>query len=135
MLKTSDIRVHDVNKTQVSFYSRILCDFAINHSQKTALEIPKDAHNFFAVSLIARSKRLEPPDILKTTVHIPDKIFKAADQFATELEISRSELYTRALKNLIRHHQHDQITKALNLVYADLELDETELAFLDHVGR
>ena len=72
---------------------------------------------------------------MKTTVHIPDAIFKAADRFAQELGIGRSELYTRALKSLIRHHQHDQITKALNLVYADLELDESELAFLDRVGR
>ena len=84
---------------------------------------------------IAKRTRLEFHNILKTTVHIPDKIFKAADQFATELEISRSELYTRALKNLIRHHRHAEITKALNLVYSDLEFDESELAFLDRVGR
>ena len=53
---------------------------------------------------------------MKITVHIPDAIFKAADQFAQELGISRSELFARALEEYLERHDHTAITSQPNEV-------------------
>ena len=72
---------------------------------------------------------------MKTAISIPDKTFEAADELAQELGISRSELYTRAVEDLIRRRKHDQITEAINRVQAELEHDEAEHAFLQNAAR
>jgi metal-responsive CopG/Arc/MetJ family transcriptional regulator len=73
---------------------------------------------------------------MKTAVSIPDSIFETADQLAKELGISRSELYARALEDLIRNRKREHITATINATLASLEPEsENGQAFLDRTSR
>lgn len=54
---------------------------------------------------------------MKIAVSIPDQIFLAAEKLALRLAVSRNEVYTRALVNLIEKHREELITAQLNQVY------------------
>jgi metal-responsive CopG/Arc/MetJ family transcriptional regulator len=56
---------------------------------------------------------------MRIEVSLPDKLFEAAEAFAQEHGLSRSELYARALLLLLQAQRYDGITDALNQVYAD----------------
>ncbi|MEA2415607.1 MAG: hypothetical protein QOI58_2264 [Thermoanaerobaculia bacterium] len=64
---------------------------------------------------------------MKTTVSIPDSVFEAADKLARRIGISRSRLYTGALRRFVQDHDDEAITAKLNEVYA------TEASDLDPV--
>jgi metal-responsive CopG/Arc/MetJ family transcriptional regulator len=66
---------------------------------------------------------------MKTAISIPDDLFREADRLAAELKQSRSQLYSRAVREYVARHSADSITAALNAVYADA-VDEEELEFL-----
>ncbi len=53
---------------------------------------------------------------MKTAVFIPDPIFEEAEKLAQQRGISRSQLYTEALKKLL----DEEITAQLNRVYEGL---------------
>ncbi|MEA2558973.1 MAG: hypothetical protein QOH06_477 [Acidobacteriota bacterium] len=63
---------------------------------------------------------------MKTTVSIPDNVFEEAERLANELQTSRSQLYSRALQELIARHAPDRLTEAMNRVVDDVggEIDE-----------
>ena len=46
----------------------------------------------------------------KTAISIPKSLFNAAEKFAKELDISRSELYTKAIKEFLEAHQYTNVT-------------------------
>jgi metal-responsive CopG/Arc/MetJ family transcriptional regulator len=54
---------------------------------------------------------------MKTAISLPDELFKAADRYAKEHRISRSELYSRALKDYLK--LRTGVTEALNELYKD----------------
>ncbi len=54
---------------------------------------------------------------MKTAVSIPDSLFRAAEQLARELGISRSELYQSAIHEYIAKRDDAEITRRLNEVY------------------
>jgi len=54
---------------------------------------------------------------MKTAISIPDSLFQAAERFAKQLGISRSELFQRAMKAFLKDHRQDEVTEALNKVY------------------
>lgn len=56
---------------------------------------------------------------MKTAISIPDPLFNAAEEAARRLEISRSELYARALEEYLAARRDGEITKRLNEVYAE----------------
>ena len=56
---------------------------------------------------------------MKTTISIPDEIFNAAEQTAKRLGVSRSELYSNAVKDYIESHVAERITEKLNQVYSE----------------
>ena len=62
---------------------------------------------------------------MKTAVSIPDPVFRKAENLAKSLGISRSQLYTTALKTFVAEHDEDDVTKRLNEVYSqqDFSLD------------
>ncbi len=62
---------------------------------------------------------------MKTAISNPDPIFAEAEEAAKELRMSRSELYTTALRDFLHEKQTAQITERLNQVY------EEELSSLD----
>jgi hypothetical protein len=55
---------------------------------------------------------------MKTAVSIPDSVFKAADRLARRMGVSRSELYARALSELMRRQREEQLTEQLNQHYS-----------------
>lgn len=55
---------------------------------------------------------------MKTAISIPDAVFKSADALAERLEVSRSELYARAVAEYVAKHQDAKVSERLNAVYA-----------------
>lgn len=55
---------------------------------------------------------------MKTAISLPDTLFEAAEQFAHQKGLSRSELYAKALHFYLNTQRRQQITEALNEVYA-----------------
>ena len=64
---------------------------------------------------------------MKTAISIPDKIFTLAENLAKQLEMSRSELYSRAIERYVRNHLDESVTETLNAIYdtEDSSLDLT----------
>lgn len=62
---------------------------------------------------------------MKTAISIPDPIFQQAEEAARKLRMSRSELYTTALREFLSQRQCEQITELLNQVY-DIESSTVE---------
>jgi metal-responsive CopG/Arc/MetJ family transcriptional regulator len=58
---------------------------------------------------------------MKATVSIPDPVFDAADKLARQLGISRSQLYTRAVRQFLESYRTEAITQALNEVCFESE--------------
>lgn len=56
---------------------------------------------------------------MKTAISIPDKLFKAAEDLARRLGISRSLLYQRAIEHYLAAQGHDVIRESLDAVYSD----------------
>jgi hypothetical protein len=63
---------------------------------------------------------------MKTAISIPDKLFRAADQFAKNHGFSRSRLFAEAVAQYLEQHPSGHITKQLDDVYSSepAKLDE-----------
>ena len=57
------------------------------------------------------------PVAMKTTISLPDGLFRDAERVAKSLGISRSELYQKALAEFLERQNDHYITEALNRVY------------------
>ena len=64
---------------------------------------------------------------MKAAVSIPDPVFKAADELARRMGVSRSRLYSVALQRFVQDHDDKAITAKLNAVYS------TESSALDPI--
>ena len=60
---------------------------------------------------------------MKTAISIPDPVFHSAEELAARLGISRSELYCRALREMLEKHDATAITAQLDAVYGAGEAD------------
>ena len=56
---------------------------------------------------------------MKTAISLPDSIFEEAEALARQLGVSRSELYTKALKAYLRKYNRNQMLNQLNKVYSE----------------
>jgi metal-responsive CopG/Arc/MetJ family transcriptional regulator len=56
---------------------------------------------------------------MKTAISLPDLVFEEAESLARQLGISRSELYTNALKVYLRKYNRDRILDKLNQIYSE----------------
>jgi hypothetical protein len=54
---------------------------------------------------------------MKTAISIPDDVFQAADEMAHKMKKSRSELYSRAVREYVARYSEDGVTVALDAVY------------------
>jgi metal-responsive CopG/Arc/MetJ family transcriptional regulator len=66
---------------------------------------------------------------MKTAISIPDDVFADADQLARKLQQSRSQLYSRAVREYVARHTDDEVTGALDALYAQ------ETSALGEFGR
>ena len=55
---------------------------------------------------------------MKTAISIPDSIFEEAEVLARRLNLSRSELYARAVRAFVEAQSGTQIREALDRVYS-----------------
>jgi len=51
---------------------------------------------------------------MKTAVSIPDEVFKEVERLARRMKISRSRLYSLALREYLARNAPDAITEAIN---------------------
>lgn len=58
---------------------------------------------------------------MKTAVSVPNEVFERAERLAKRLEVSRSELYSRALREYLARHTPDEVTQALDRLSEDLD--------------
>lgn len=70
---------------------------------------------------------------VKTAVSIPDDVFARADAVAAQRGVSRSQLYTEALRRLL--DSDDEITRRLDDVYADASNRTDGLDAITSAGR
>lgn len=55
---------------------------------------------------------------MKTAISIPDSVFKTAERFARHRKLSRSALFTQAVKEFLHRRNSEDVTERLNLIYA-----------------
>jgi metal-responsive CopG/Arc/MetJ family transcriptional regulator len=60
---------------------------------------------------------------MKTDISLPDPIFEEAEALARQLGMSRSELYTEALKSYLQRYNRERILAKLNEVYSEQSSD------------
>jgi len=58
---------------------------------------------------------------MKTAISIPDDIFEKAEELAERLEVSRSQLYARAIAEYAERHSSQRVRERLDEVYANQE--------------
>ena len=66
---------------------------------------------------------------MKTAISIPDKLFTDAEITAKQLGLARSQLYVRAIREFIEHHNKDKITEKLNTLYANASAENETTDF------
>ncbi|MFA6036836.1 MAG: hypothetical protein WC748_01785 [Legionellales bacterium] len=54
---------------------------------------------------------------MKTAISIPDSVFVAAEQLGQHMGISRSKLYTNAIRVYLASHRYKNVTQLLNDIY------------------
>lgn len=57
--------------------------------------------------------------IVKTAISLPEPLFEKADAFARQQNISRSQLFAKAVEEFLRRHESQALLEALNRVYKD----------------
>jgi metal-responsive CopG/Arc/MetJ family transcriptional regulator len=60
---------------------------------------------------------------MKTAISIPDDLFNDAERLARALKKSRSRLYRDAVREYVARHSADEVTEALDRVYAGAQAD------------
>ncbi|HKH49104.1 MAG TPA: CopG family transcriptional regulator [Thermoanaerobaculia bacterium] len=63
---------------------------------------------------------------VKTAISLPEPLFEKADAFARQQNISRSQLFARAVEEFLRHHESQALLDALNRVYKDYSPTQEE---------
>ena len=58
---------------------------------------------------------------MKTAISLPDDLFAAADDLASRLGVSRSELYATAVAKYVEEMRSQGVTAQLDQVYAEAE--------------
>ena len=59
---------------------------------------------------------------MKTAISIPDKVFVLAEKMAKRHGVSRSQLYSTAVREYVDAHKTDRVSERLDAVYGDQEL-------------
>jgi predicted transcriptional regulator len=62
---------------------------------------------------------------MKTAISIPEEVFRNAEALARQLSISRSQLYSRALREYVSRHAPDRVTETLDRLCGELD-EETD---------
>jgi metal-responsive CopG/Arc/MetJ family transcriptional regulator len=69
---------------------------------------------------------------MKTAISIPDDVFDEAEALARSTRQSRSQLYSRAVREYVARHSSDSVTAALDAVCS---AEGTDSDFATGAGR
>ena len=58
---------------------------------------------------------------MKTAISIPNNVFEQAESLARKLKISRSELFTEAVKIYLKENHTEDVTAKLDEVYGSMD--------------
>jgi metal-responsive CopG/Arc/MetJ family transcriptional regulator len=58
---------------------------------------------------------------MKTAISVPDPVFKEAEKLKKKLKMSRSQLYSQAVKSYVKAHRQSDVTRRLNEVLKDVD--------------
>ena len=73
---------------------------------------------------------------MKTAISIPGPLFVKGEKLAKKLKLKRSELYARALADMIRRHDPEEVTRRLNEAYgADKRASALDPLLAAHAKR
>jgi len=70
---------------------------------------------------------------MKSAVSVPDDVFEGAERLAKRLKVSRSELYSRALREYSARHSPDEVWQALDALFEELDTGADD--FVREAGR
>jgi metal-responsive CopG/Arc/MetJ family transcriptional regulator len=70
---------------------------------------------------------------VKTGISIPEDLAREADALAKELNITRSQLFSRAVAEFVERHENRKLLERINEAYAE-GLDEEERELLRRAG-
>jgi metal-responsive CopG/Arc/MetJ family transcriptional regulator len=79
-------------------------------------------------------KEALPMPIVKTAISLPELLFERADAFARQQNISRSQLFARAVEEFLRRHESQALLDTLNRTYEDSPTPE-EKKLLRSMGQ
>ncbi|HEX8111594.1 MAG TPA: hypothetical protein VF516_27880 [Kofleriaceae bacterium] len=68
---------------------------------------------------------------MKTAISIPNDVFRRAERLAKQRKVSRSELYTSALIQMLEAEPKEDLTRAYDAAFAD----DTSDRFTDTAAR
>jgi predicted transcriptional regulator len=74
---------------------------------------------------------------MKTAISIPDDVFQDAEHLARKMKKSRSEVYSRAVREYVARYSEDGVTDALDALYGKpgASDDFTRAAARDALGH
>ena len=61
---------------------------------------------------------------MKTAISIPDPVFKLAERTAKRLKVSRSELFTRAMREYLGRERDARVTASYDEAFVDESPDD-----------
>ena len=71
---------------------------------------------------------------MKTTVSLPDRVYREAEDYAKRTRKSRSQLYAEALAEYLARHAPDEVTETMNVVVDELGNASAD-SFVQRAGR
>ena len=72
---------------------------------------------------------------MKTAISIPEELFESGEEFARERGMSRSELYTTALRRYLEEHRGEMVTERLDEIYGGTQTAWTRRPLACRRGR
>ena len=98
-----------------------MCDtFGARHPQGSSIRPPSTGR--------CLSSRSGYTPGMKTAISIPDDLFADAERLAQALHKSRSRLFGDALREYVARHSADEVTEALDRVWADTTSSGSDFA-------
>jgi len=61
---------------------------------------------------------------MKTAISVPDDLFEKVEELSEELHLSRSRIFTEAVRDFISRRKNEKILQALNRVYSEAETEQ-----------
>ena len=65
---------------------------------------------------------------MKAAISIPDDVYVDAERLARTLRVSRSRLYSLAMREYLARHSGDQVTLALDALFSEEAPGDSEFA-------